>query len=151
MSGSLHSRYEPSDEKNRITLTGDSFDRWFDLLEGEPLEAEWGNNLRLLREDPQVGIRVEKQGDSVLLEIKTPRNYRFFGSRKNLYALSENTLQRCSPAFRNKVYPLLEQGQESMRLSLKDLPTFCGYVLPEIGELVGIEDQEGLLQEYLPE
>ena len=111
MSGSLYSRYESGDEKNRITLTGDSFDRWFDLLEGEPLEAEWGNNLRLLREDPQVGIRVEKQGDSVLLEIKTPCNYRFFGSRKSLYALSENILQRCSPAFREKVYPLLEQGQ----------------------------------------
>ena len=151
MSGSLYSRYESGDEKNRITLTGDSFDRWFDLLEGEPLEAEWGNNLRLLREDPQVGIRVEKQGDSVLLEIKTPCDYRFFGNRKNLYALSENALQRCSPAFRNKVYPLLEQGQESMRLALKDLPTFCGCVLPEIGELVEIEDEEGLLQEYLPE
>lgn len=151
MSGSLYSRYESGDEKNRITLTGDAFDRWFDLLEGEPLEAEWGNNLRLLREDPQVGIRVEKQGDSVLLEIITPCNYRFFGSRKNLYALSENALQRCSPAFRNKVYPLLEQGQESMRLALKDLPTFCGCVLPEIGELVEIEDEEGLLQEYLPE
>lgn len=151
MSGSLYSRYESGDEKNRITLTGDSFDRWFDLLEGEPLEAEWGNNLRLLREDPQVGIRVEKQGDSVLLEIKTPCPYRFFGSRKSLYALSENTLQRCSPAFREKVYPLLEQGQASMRLALKDLPTFCGCVLPEVGELVEIEDREGLLQEYLPE
>ena len=151
MSGSFYSRYESGDEKNRITLTGDSFDRWFDLLEGEPLEAEWGNNLRLLREDPQVGIRVEKQGNSVLLEIKTPCPYRFFGSRKSLYALSENTLQRCSPAFREKVYPLLEQGQESMRLALKDLPTFCGCVLPEIGELVEIEDREGLLQEYLPE
>lgn len=151
MSGSLYSRYESGDEKNRITLTGDSFDRWFDLLEGEPLEAEWENNLRLLREDPQVGIRVEKQGDSVLLEIKTPCPYRFFGSRKSLYALSENTLQRCSPAFREKVYPLLEQGQESMRFALKDLPTFCGCVLPEVGELVEIEDREGLLQEYLPE
>lgn len=151
MSGSLYSRYESGDEKNRITLTGDSFDRWFDLLEGEPLETERGNNLRLLREDPQVGIRVEKQGNSVLLEIKTPCPYRFFGSRKSLYALSENTLQRCSPAFREKVYPLLEQGQESMCLALKDLPTFCGCVLPEIGELVEIEDREGLLQEYLPE
>lgn len=151
MSGSLYSRYESGDEKNRITLTGDSFDRWFDLLEGEPLETEWGNNLRLLREDPQVGIRVEKQGNSVLLEIKTPCPYRFFGSRKSLYALSENTLQWCSPAFREKVYPLLEQGQESMCLALKDLPTFCGCVLPEIGELVEIEDREGLLQEYLPE
>lgn len=151
MSGSLYSRYESGDEKNRITLTGDSFDRWFDLLEGEPLETEWGNNLRLLREDPQVGIRVEKQGNSVLLEIKTPCPYRFFGSRKSLYALSEKTLQRCSPAFREKVYPLLEQGQESMCLALKDLPTFCGCVLPEIGELVEIEDREGLLQEYLPE
>lgn len=151
MNGSLYSRYESGDEKNRITLTGDSFDRWFDLLEGEPLETERGNNLRLLREDPQVGIRVEKQGNSVLLEIKTPCPYRFFGSRKSLYALSENTLQRCSPAFREKVYPLLEQGQESMCLALKDLPTFCGCVLPEIGELVEIEDREGLLQEYLPE
>ena len=65
MSGSLYCRYESSDEKNRTTLTGDSFDRWFDLLEGEPLEAEWGNNLRLLREAPRVGIRVEKQGGTV--------------------------------------------------------------------------------------
>lgn len=151
MSPLYFTRYESNEEKNQITLAGDSFDRWFDLLEPEPLESKWGENLRLRREDPQVGLRIEMQEDSVLLKIKTPCSYRFFGNRRNLYALSEDSLLRCSADFRDKVYPLLEQGQESMRLALKDLPAFCGCVLPEIGELVEIEDDQDLLQEYLPE
>lgn len=137
-------------EKNTITLTGDSFDRWFDLLKGEPLEADWGM-LRLSRENPQVRVRVEKQSSDVLLEIQTAGSYRFFGSRRSLYALSKDSLLQCSAAFREKVYPMLEQEQDTMHLALKDLPTFCGCVLPEIQELVEIEDAEGLLQDYLPE
>ena len=151
MGYSYHSHYDPYKEKNQITLTGDSFDRWFDLLESEPLESRWGTNIQLRREDPQVSVRVEKQQSSVLLEINTPCTNRFFGNRRNLYALGTESLFRCSAAFRDKVYPLLAQGQQSMRLALKDLPTFCGCVLPEIGELVEIEDDQNLLQEYLPE
>ena len=81
-----HSLYQkpPNYEKNEITLTGDSFDRWFDLLSEAPVETSRGEPIRFAREDPPGGIRLEKQETCALLVIKTPCPYRFFGNRKNL-------------------------------------------------------------------
>ena len=146
------SDYSPPDyEKNKITLTGDSFDRWFDLLSASPVEDTDGNLLHFCQGDPQVGIRVDQQENSALLEINTPFPYHFFGSHRSLYAYGGGAVMRCSSTFRQKVYPLLQQGQNRMVLSLKDLPTFCGCVLPEIGDLVEVEDPKQLIQSYLPE
>ena len=141
----------PNYEKNEITLTGDSFDRWFDLLSEEPVETSDGHTIRFAQEDPQVGIRLEKQDNDAILEVKTPCSYQFFGSRNSLYAYGGGKVVRCSKVFRDKVYPLVSQQQEVMHLSLQDLPTFCGCVLPEIGELVEVDDPGQLLQAYMPE
>ena len=137
-------------KKNEITLSGDSFDRWFDLLSGAPLES--GRNcLELAVRDPQVSIVISEQNNAACLNIRTSQNYTFFGSPRSFYAISPSELLRCSETFRENVYPLLRSEQEQMQLSREDLPTFCSCVLPIIRDLVQIEDPGEILQDYLPD
>lgn len=84
---SLSYDYGPPDyEKNQITLTGDSFDRWFELLSDQPVEVSDGSTVRFAREDPKVGIHLQQQDNTAVLTVSTPCDYLFFGSRHSLYA-----------------------------------------------------------------
>lgn len=145
------SGYQPYDyRKNEITLTGDAFDRFFDLLEGQQVEA--GKETRLFcREDPQVTLKLRRLEKCARLQIEAAVHYHFFGNRHSLYALEEKRLLRCSEAFRERVYPLLSGEYPEMQLALEDLSTLCSCVLPEIEDLVTVEDLDALLEEYLPE
>lgn len=137
--------------KNEITLTGNAFDQWFDLLEGSQVE-DMARKLWLLHtQEPQVSLRLEKGDNAAWLSVDTPVNYQFFGSRQALYAKGGGEMLRCSQEFRERVYPLLELRQPNMRISLEDLSLFCSYVLPEIGDLVEINDPQELLQSYIPD
>lgn len=139
-------------EKNKIALTGDAFDRFFDLWEGKCLETSAGDTVGCFREDPEVGLSVKKRDGGAELTIESDCTDVFFGSSRSLYALSrDNRLLRCSEEFRKKIYPLLKDGRETMFLAEQDLPAFCGCVLPEVEGLAQVEDPQGLLQEYLPE
>lgn len=144
--------YEPTIyRKNEIAPTGDAFDRWFELLSDAPVDCAGSNPLVLLQKDPQVSLQIKKHKKVAQLTISTPCPYYFFGSYRSLYALGGGELLRCSGEFREKIYPLLESKQQTMYLSQKDLPTFCGCVLPEISEQVDIEDPQKLLQNYIPD
>jgi superfamily II DNA or RNA helicase len=136
--------------KNSITLYGDAFDQMFDLLGQEPVECADGTSVFLSEEDPQVSLSLERDKDCVWLQVDT-EDLHFFGSPKHLYAQSLHTITRCSDTFRQKIYPLLQDEQEQMRLSPQDVPTFCSCVLPAIQDAVTIQDPEAVLQEYLPE
>ena len=152
LSSSHHMGYEPPDyRKNEITLTGDSFDRWFDLLSDAPVDYAGSRPLTLMQKDPQVRLLIAEEGGGARLTVRTPCSYRFFGSYRSLYALGGGTLLRCSGEFREKIYPLLESGQQTMFLEKKDLPTFCGCVLPALGEQVEVEDPQKLFQSYIPD
>ena len=149
---SYYMGYEPPDHrKNEITLTGDSFDRWFDLLSDAPVDYAGSHSLTLMQKDPQVRLLIAEEDGGARLTVQTPCPYRFFGSYRSLYALGGGTLLRCSGEFREKIYPLLESGQQTMFLAKKDLPTFCGCVLPALGEQVEVEDPQKLFQSYIPD
>ena len=129
-SASYYLGYEPPNyRKNEITLTGDSFDRWFDLLSDAPVDCAGSGPLTLTQADPQVRLQIAEEGGGAWLTVQTPCPYRFFGSYRSLYALGGGKLLRCSGEFREKIYPLLEAKQQTMYLARKDLPTFCGCVL----------------------
>ncbi|MGM9639851.1 MAG: SNF2 helicase associated domain-containing protein [Faecousia sp.] len=148
---SYYSSYSSSYRKNEIVLRGDSFDRLFSLLEGRDVDAENGGTMQFRREDPRITVHLQKEGDGARLLVQTWEPCRFFGSHQSLYAMGQTALLKCSEAFRDRVYPMLSVKKDSMRLSLQDLPSFCGCVLPEIEDLVTVEDPDALLREYLPE
>ena len=107
-SSSYYMGYEPPDyRKNEITLTGDSFDRWFDLLSDAPVDCAGSEPLTLTQADPQVRLQIAEEGGGAWLTVQTPCPYRFFGSYRSLYALGGGKLLRCSGEFREKIYPLL--------------------------------------------
>lgn len=142
--------YQPfNSQRNEIVLTGDGFDRFFDLFLGQQLEAGKGT-LLLCEGDPQVTLKLFKKDNCAGLQIESEHAH-FFGNSHSLYVLGENQILRCSEAFREKVYPLLSEEYPQMQLALEDLSTFCGYVLPAIEGHVTVEDPDNLLEEYLPE
>lgn len=140
--------YDP--QKNEIRLTGDSFDRLFDLFEEESIECA-RRSVLLTQKNPEVTICVIQDGKSAVLEIRNADELHYFGSDRSLYALGFDTLYRCDEEFRERVYPLVTAQSNRLRFSLDDLPTFCGCVLPEIRDYVTVEDPQGLLENYLPE
>lgn len=148
---SVYEYRPPNYEKNEITLSGDSFDRWFDLLCDQPVATETNGSIQFVQKDPQVKIRLQKNDAIATLSIITDRPYEFFGNSRSLYALAPDELLRCSTDFQEKIYPLLSHGQSSMQMAVYDLPTFCSCVLPEIEDKVTIEDPEALLRDYLPD
>lgn len=150
-SNSSYGYYRPGYQKNQITLTGTSFDKAFDLLRQRPAKTYDGGVIRVTEEDPRISVGLQKETDRAYLTVATEIPWRFFGNGRVLYAQSQDVLLRCSEEFRERVYPLLEQEQARMQLSLEDLPSFCGCVLPQIRDLVTVEAPDGLLQEYLPE
>ena len=105
----------------------------------------------LYQKDPQISLQIRRENEAALLTIHTPCPYRFFGSHRSLYAFGGDELLRCSASFRENVYPLLEQKQQTMRLAWEDMPTFCGCVLPAIRDQVEIEDPQDLLRAYIPD
>lgn len=137
--------------KNEITLTGDAFDRFFALYLDEDVETYSGGALRFCAGNPKVAVKLRNGRQAAKLTVYTGENTRFFGHVGALYACDGTRILRCSDAFREKVYPLLELRRREMALAYEDLPDFCGCVLPEIEGLVEVEDPAGLLEKYLPE
>ena len=137
--------------KNEITLTGEAFDRFFDLFLGDEVENHSGGTIRFAAEDPKVIVKLQRGQRSAKLTVDAGENTRYFGHVGALYAMDGDRILRCSEGFREKVYPLLELRYKQMELSYEDLPDFCGCVLPEVQGLVTVEAPEGLLEQYLPE
>ena len=137
--------------KNEILLTGDGFDRLFDLFCNEAVETYAGKTVRFCIEDPQVALKLQQGQQTAKLTVDAGADMRFFGHVGALYACDGVRLMRCSESFREKVYPLLKLRHKEMELSYEDLPDFCGCVLSEIEGLVTVDAPEGLLEQYLPE
>lgn len=136
-------------EKNQLFMFGSAFDRFFDLYAGESVEdARSKRSILLSDENPRISLRITRQQDGAQLETEPVAVY---GTSSRLYVLKDNVLFRCTPQFSPKVAPLLSMSGERLRVSLQDLPAFCGYVLPHIRDVIPIEDGDGLLREYQPE
>lgn len=142
--------YGYSSNKNEIVLTGNAFDRLFDLMVGQTIETNGMSPVLFAEEDPVAELTVKKTAKGFGITVDADQ-YFFFGSTRYLYAISNEKLLRCSPAFRRNSYPLFEAGNKRMNLSAEDMPTFCTSVLPRIKDSVTIEDPKGILQIYLPQ
>ena len=145
---SYYSAYGPVD-KNQVYMSGSSFDRFFDLYAGSAVELAGGKDTVLFsEEDPRLSMRIIRQENGALLMTE---NVSVFGSPSRLYVLKDDVFSRCAEEVSQKAAPLLSVFREELRIDLRDLPTFCGYVLPHIRDVISIEDPDGLLREYQPE
>lgn len=136
--------------KNEITLTGDAFDRVFDLLQGQTLEVYGSSPVLFAEDDPMAELTVKKTVRGIGISIDT-EDIRFFGNNQHLYAFCPGRLLRCSQNFRRNVYPLFKLNEDKISLSTGDMPTFCTSVLPRIKDSVKVNDPKGILQIYLPQ
>lgn len=136
---------------NQITLAGDSFDKMFNLLLGQDVMYNKTSHVHFCQDDPKVKLSIEARENGVQLHIDLIPKASFFGDGPYLYAFSIDRLMRCSPEFREKVYPLLAHDRTNMVIARQDLPTFCSCVLPEIADQVEVEDPADIVTAYMPE
>lgn len=151
MSNSIDDYRGQDYQKNQITLTGSSFDRLFDLFLDRSVPCINKKQLLFSNGTPKVTVSLQKQKKSAALSIQTDGSWSFFGSHQSLYALGETRLLRCDDNFQQKIMPLLSRNQQKMRIAFSDLPLFCSCVLPAIQDVVEMQDDDQLLEEYLPD
>ncbi len=138
--------------KSRFRLTGAAFDRLFEILKGERVERGDGEGAVAMAEgNPQVTILLRKGVRAAALDVKTDPGVTLFGSVSNIYAVTESAILRCSDDFRRKLLPLLSKVHKELTVSFSDMPTLCGCVMHEIGDMVKVQDPDGLLEQYLPD
>jgi superfamily II DNA or RNA helicase len=137
-------------EKNRICIGGDAFDRLFDFLLTRPGMLR-SDSAQPYQGDPQLKLSLHEDSGCAVLTPETEERWRFFTTNRNLYAASKGKVLRCSEEYRDKLSPLLEEGLDALRIDLRELPSFCSCVLPELRDLVEIRDPDGMLEECLPD
>ncbi len=137
---------------SQAQLTGGAFDRMFNLLLGQQLETEVKNKLYLFEDgDPNIEIKLRRNGEDVRLLINTDDEASFFGNERSLYASTDGHIMRCSEAFREKTWPLLTLRSDKLNMSQEDLSLFCSFVLPTIEDIVEVQATKGLLEEHIPD
>lgn len=144
---------ERSGSKGSIVLTGEAFDRVFDLfLQQGTIQGRPQDEILLAERDPQVALSARAGKGGVELAVDAGQeDYAFFGNADRLYAMGRRSLLRCSREFQEWALPLFKPAEGRMRLGEGDMPTFCSYILPKLEGLVALEDPEGVLQRYLPD
>lgn len=150
-----YSYYDSAESKSSVCLTGDSFDRFFQMYFHQTLVDSLEKRTVVLEEgDPPVTMRLRRQRSGAGLTVELPEETKFFGNHQVLYAYGAGRLLRCSREFQAQVYPMVicaGPSEMQMKIALSDLPVFCSCVLPEVRDLVTVEDPRGLLEAYSPD
>ena len=126
----------------QISLNGYGLERCMDIVIGEDIDIS-GDTYHVTDADPQLtlNIRGEKGGARLLAEP-------VFGMTGNtsLFVVTEHTIYKCSPDFKNVVWPLLEAlgagytgyvtAVHPLYLNTKDYRRFCRTMLPALQGLM---------------
>ena len=144
--------YGMSGSKNRLTLKGYAFERWFTVLQGTQVELGNAKQTLLLEEgQPQLSFTLHRKKQTAALCRNQEPDWQFFGDINALYALGGGKLLHCNQDFQQRVAPLLANDVHSVELAFSDFPIFCSCVVPTIQGFVELEDPDGLLEEFLPD
>lgn len=85
--GYYRETYSYGYRKNEIRLTGDAFDRMFDLLKDEPLATTDKWTIRLEERDPEITVRIKTNGKNVNLLVEAEEKFTYFGSTRCRYQI----------------------------------------------------------------
>lgn len=140
-----------------LTLSPANLDHIFDLYEGQVIsqrtEGQETSPLLLRTQDPLLPIQVQRS------EVKQGFTFTcdpFIGvsGAKYLYIGTGGVLYRCSPAFSEGMRELSTAFQAvgySLFIADRDMPDFCGSVLPIVGRYTELTGCTELLDPYLPD
>lgn len=144
-----------------LELTYPGRDCFFGLFLGQKLELETmkGEKLKVLvkDEDPQLNIEIRKKGrDGITIRMDEPLAA-FFGEL-HFYVCSKDCLYRCSKEYMDAVGIFLDGYMNSytgadagLDINKKDLPAFCGQILPKLQAYATvIAEEEAGLEEFKP-
>lgn len=150
--GVLGWSYSASSVRTDLQFSGDTFDRFFDLYQGQQVELTQTKDTILLEEsDPPATLHLQSMGASVRVELENACGLSAFGAGEYLYIVEEGILHRCTRAYTRDMGPLLEGGEPVLWFTKQELPGFCACVMPVIEPYVEVDDPEGLLSQFAPD
>ena len=146
--GGIFNRFPLADT---LPLMGESFERFFDAHVGEEIERRSGGRVRLVEDDPKLRLRVEALSGGARLSVQNDARGDMVQALDRVYMLTDDALMRLSREGAAKLTPLIKLCADPINLGDNDLTGFCGCVLPEIQDLVAIDDPSGALEKHLPD
>ena len=138
-------------EIRQIPLTGESFDRIFDLYLGEKLNCK-GEGVKLLtQEDPQGLFAIQPDGDR--LRITGAEDVLTYDSGTHGYVVIPKKICRVSRAYLSDLLPMMRELHQiggSLTLSRRRAEEFCLNVAPRISAYASGDSLTALIP-FLPE
>ncbi len=136
-----------------IAMDNNSFSLFFDLfLEQEIKIAKWVyETVRFTQGDPIISLQLTKKENGATVELTSPHALQFFGDEYGLFVLCDQEFLRCSPSFSQKIAALTICYQKPVFLAEEDLPTLCTTVVTAVKDIVEVEDEEGICENFLPD
>jgi hypothetical protein len=143
--------YRRSAEDRMIPLAPDAFDRFFALYAGREVGVTLGGReaaTRFVDADPPLTLAVrERQGG---LEIGA-EPYALVAGSERQYLMQRDALYRLSEhmtAQAGDFLAMLRRAQFRMELGAKDLPVFCGDVLPGVRACAQLTGDVDAIEQY---
>lgn len=136
--------------KNRVTLRGNSFLKFFNLYRDELVASDLSAEpITFVEGNPIITLMVMEDFGGVNVYIK--ENVSFIKDQSELYAVDETAFYHCTKEMSERAYPLINSLVTPMTIGENELATFCSCVLPEIENIVRIVDSKQILSKYLPD
>jgi hypothetical protein len=157
------SRYTYSSGSDReLYLSQDALEEFFTLFKDRTFTSYNNHNERTVFSEarPELVIDTEyKEDGALILKLK---NYRDIYVGRTIYVLQitdenkniNNTISRYDSESSLIISPLLKapiMNKGSLTFAEEDIPAFCMTVLPEIKNIITINDRKDNLKNYLPE
>ena len=138
-------------EVRTMTLSGESFDRIFDLFLGEKLPLREGGQRLLVEEEPEELLSIDS-GDG-RLKISATDDVITYHSGNRGYIIDKRKIRRVSRDYERAMLPLITSLSENggaLQLNRRKAEEFCLSVAPLISDYAG-ERSLGALKPYMPE
>ncbi len=143
--------YGNNPDPRTLRLDGLSFDRFFELFEGQELpSAEGGDSYTLRRGDPEISFSLKPEEDGALLKADK-KKATFFGNGRSLYAVQNSEILRCSPGFQREAYPILRNYERPLFFDKEELPTLSAQLMPRLERHAEVKDPKKLMERHRPE
>ena len=141
----------PTKLRGGLPVSAAELEERFDFLSGLDPEDERGGSIEMRDGEPVVTLRVKPQDGMVAMYVElSGGSWSVEKGVKRLFCMGERKILRCGEAFSDALGPMLT-ASAPLVFAPKDMPVFCGTVLPEIRDHVRIIDRDALLEAYLPE
>lgn len=150
-------RLETSKKCRELLLTKDELDELMTLYKGKKLtvmgENGWDKNLEVVEENLQLHLQLEERPEGYQLLLR--EQVTVLEGRQSLYLLDGGKIYCSDRDYTQDMAPFLREAGRTGKsiaylINRRDMPGFCGQLLPYISKWVKLDTGEVDLEQYTP-